>query len=149
MKIRVVQILPFESRSVCYSGNLMSVELSTKQLAPLAKGESKSITVHDSETDLNYVVIPESSYKKALPLLELMTDLSNHKPMGDSWSREANLRRIQLINQKHDGNLSPSEEIELNELQQRAYNHRKHVAPVENGVLPLVLEALEQRVRKA
>lgn len=126
----------------------MSVELSTKQLAPLAMGESKSITVHDSETDLNYVVLPESSYKKALPLLELMTDLPVPKPIGDSWSEEANLRRIQLINLKHDGHLSPAEEIELNELQQRAYNQRKHVAPVENGVLTLVLEALEQRARK-
>ncbi len=126
----------------------MSVELSTKQLDPLARGESKSITVHDSETDLNYVVIPESSYKKALPLLELMTDLSSPKPIGDSWSKEANLRRIQLINLKHDGNLSRVEEIELNELQQRAYDHRNHVAPIENGVLTLVLEALEQRSQK-
>ena len=124
----------------------MSLELSKKQLAPLVRGESNAITVHDADSDLNYVVIPESAYKKAQPLLDLISS-SDDSP-GESaiaWTDRDNQRRIELITRKHESEISGAEEEELAELQSRAYRFRKQESPVDNSVLTLLLEALENR----
>ncbi len=128
----------------------MSVQLSKQQLDPLNEGSSNAIVVEDSDTNLKYVVLSESAYRRAQPLLDLISSgdsaaISNSKP----WTEADNERRIDLINKKYDSKLTKAEDEELQQLQDRAYQHRKEVAPVRNEVLTLALEALEKRANAA
>jgi len=67
-----------------------------------------------------------------------------HSP--EEWSEEKNSRRCDLIDRQIEGDLSPEERIELEDLQRQAMAYRDRVAPLPiEGTRRLHQELLEKK----
>lgn len=132
---------------MCYNG-CMSVRLSNQALDQLDKSPREVLHVERPGTKRKYVLLSQEVYDRARPLFDYVATQTAHQPSPakdePQWTEAMNARRVALVNKKHDTELTPAERHELEELQQAAYRHRSQVAPIRNGVLRAILEALEK-----
>src|SRR5687767_8185737 len=125
----------------------MSVRLSNQALDHLDKSPREVLHVQRPGTKRKYVLLSQEIYDRARPLFDYVaTQAARERSAPESdeqWTEAMNSRRVALINKKHDSHLAPTEQQELEELQQAAYRHRGQVAPIRNEVLRAILQALE------
>ena len=128
----------------------MAITISDKQLDAIDIAR-RPVVVRHSRTKKRYVVMPESAYNHARPLIEVML-AEGTAPAGNgetTWTDAKNDRRASLITKKYDSELSASEAKELATLQEAVCRHQERVAPLQNHVLELIIQALEQRAKNS
>ena len=127
----------------------MALTVTDKQLEAIDIERQPVVMVRHSRTKKGYAVMPESVYDHARPLIEFMlSEGTAPAEVGETtWTDAKNARRASLINKKYDSKLSANEERELATLQEEVCRHQERVAPLQNHVLELIVQALEQRVK--
>ena len=128
----------------------MAITISDKQLDAIDI-EQRPIVVRHRQTKKRYVVMPESVYNHARPLITVMlAEGTTRARNGETtWTDAKNDRRASLITKKYDSKLSASEAKELATLQEAVCRHQERVAPLQNHVLELIVQALEQRAKNS
>lgn len=129
----------------------MALTVTDKQLEAIDIERQPVVLVRHSRTKKGYAVMPESVYDHARPLIEFML-AEGTAPAGDgetTWTDAKNARRASLITKKYDSKLSASEAKELATLQEEVCRHQERVAPLQNRVLELIVQALEQRAKNS
>lgn len=63
------------------------------------------------------------------------------------WNDELNKRRCELIDKEIDSNLTESEKIELNHLNEQAREHRNKIAPLDTTTLENMRNDLLNKIR--
>lgn len=129
----------------------MSLTVSEKQLESLESRRRPVVVVRHTRTKKGYAVMPEKLYDQARPVIDMVNAQaqSSHDRQFETWTEGKNARRVALVNQQFDSALTPAEVRELVTLQQEVCDYQERVAPLNNHVLELILEALQQRAKSA
>lgn len=96
--------------------------LSQDLVAELDRAGNQPVTVEHPRTHRLYVIVAADQ----LP----PESRAPAPPAGQEWTEAMNAQRFSLIDKKIDGTISPVENSELNELQQRADAYLDRVAPL-------------------
>ena len=124
----------------------MSTSTLEKQIAPVADGRSNLADVQTPQGNL--VVLSERLSERFRPLLEYMARQVTAESLPttpSTWTDEKNGRRIELIDKKYEGTLTPTERRELKALQIEAEQFVDRIAGPRNEMLELLLLGLEQK----
>ena len=78
-----------------------------KQFDALERGQREAILVKNSRTRKEYAIIPQATFQKLRPLLKHAGQKNGSASEDlDSWTEAKNIRRVALINKKHDDKLT-------------------------------------------
>jgi hypothetical protein len=129
----------------------MPIRVSDKELDQIESGREAAVIVRSDRTKKGYALIPQKLYDQLRPLLQYVVMHVEAPVRGRrnghavDWTPEKNVRRVALINKKHDKGLTSAEKKELSQLISEADDYRDITAPVGNYILELILAGLQNR----
>jgi len=100
----------------------MTPKLTHEQRQAIEERHGQPVYVVDSDRHETYVLLTSSDFDKVRQLLNVSA------PNGE-WTDAKNLRRVELIDKKVAGTITPVESIELHDLQRQAEIYFDDIAP--------------------